>query len=375
MMLNLRKWTGFFIVLFLVGCSSEAPKPVKQVPTVKAKLAQGGAIDETIEINGNVVATKLARLGSPAEGPIKNLCVREGDFVKKGAPVVSIGRTESADAQLIAAEVDLTRQQQDLQATETLVKNDAVPGEQLDRARSDFARAQAQLIKARETMKDYIIRAPWNGYVSKVLVTDGNFVAPRVPLAEMFDPSSLVVQFAVPEKLSGAVTKSSKLTVTLDAYPGKRFAATISRIYPDLDLKTRSRTVEAALTEKVSMMPGMFARLTLVLKSVADAVIVPSEAILTMPKGDKIVYLVKEGKAAKRKVHTGIENGRTIQVLDGIAEGDQVIVEGHERLRDGIEVKLVGEKKAEGKDGEKGKEKNSRTTEAKGNEKGSGDTQ
>jgi len=361
MMRTLRKCTGLFIILFLMSCSAEAPTPAKQIATVKTKIVQQGPIAETLEINGNVVATKQARLGSPAEGPIKKLRVREGDYVKNGAPILTIGRTESADAQLIAAEEDFKRDQQDLQATEKLVKNGAVPAEMLDRSRAAFSRSNAQLIKAKETMADFVIRAPWSGYISKVLVTDGNFVGPRVPLVEMFDPASLVVQFALPEKVSVAVARGAKLSVTIDAHPGKTFSATVSRIYPDLDLKTRSRTIEATLSEKTTLTPGMFARLTIDLKSVAAAIVVPAEAVLTMPDGQKVVYLVKAGKAVKRKVRTGIENGRLTQIMEGVALGDQVIVEGHERLKDGIEVKLPSEKKGSDKDGGAAQEKSKAT--------------
>ncbi len=352
-MLTLRQWIGLGMILSFLGCTGEAPPPsAKYIPMVKIKNAQRSAIAETMEITGNVVPTRQARLGSPAEGPVKNLRVREGDYVKKGAAVVTIGRTESADAQLLAAEEDFKRDQQDLQATEKLVKNGAVAAEMLDRARSAFTRSKAQLIKARETMEDFVIRAPWDGYVSKVFVTDGNFVAPRAPLVEVFDPTSLVVQFALPEKISIAVAQGVKLSVILDAHPTKTFTATVSRVYPDLDLKTRSRTVEATVSEKPTLAPGMFARLTIALKSVADAVVVPAEAVLTMPDGQKVLYLAKGGKALKQKVRTGIESGRLIQILEGIEAGDPVIVEGHERLKDGAQVKLAGEKKAPGKGGE-----------------------
>jgi membrane fusion protein (multidrug efflux system) len=338
-------------MVFVIGCSSEVPKVQKQIPLVKTKSIIQGRIAEILEINGNVVALKQACLGSPAEGPIRNLRVREGDFVKEDTPVMTIGRTESTDAQMAAAEADYKRDQQDLEATETLVKNGALPAEMLDRARSAFSRSKAQLIKARETMEDFVIRAPWSGYVAKVLVTDGNFVAPRTPLLEMFDPASLVVRFSLPEKVSVSVSKDASITITLDAYPGKSFSANISSIYPDLDLKTRSRTVEATFQEKTTLMPGMFARLKFELKAADEALMVPTEAVLTMPGGEKVIYLVKEKMAVKRKVRTGIESGPLTQLLDGVAEGDQVIVEGHERLKDGIEVRLPSEKKRPRKDG------------------------
>jgi len=89
----------------------------------------------------------------------------------------------------------------------------------------------------------------------------------------------------------------------------------------------------------------MFARLRVLLETAEEAVVVPLEAVVTTP-GGKAVYVVEDGKAVRRRVQTGIEDGNRIQIVAGVRPGDQVIVAGNENLRDGAAVSLSGAKKA-----------------------------
>jgi membrane fusion protein (multidrug efflux system) len=144
---------------------------------------------------------RQARLASPGEGPIQNCRVREGDQVNRGQRLVTIGRSGAAAAQVTAAAESVKEQQAELNRTNILVQSGAVPGSQLDTARAKYEGARALLAKARELAGDYSVAAPWDGVVSKVLVKDGDFVAPRAPLVEMYDPHSLVIR-SVPEAQS-----------------------------------------------------------------------------------------------------------------------------------------------------------------------------
>ena len=127
----------------------------------------------------------------------------------------------------------------------------------------------------------------------------------------------------------------------------KTFRGKLSRIYPELDRRTRTRTAEVEVVDAVDLVPGMFARLNLTLKSEKDTIAVPSEAVIVTPKGLRVAYVVEDGKAQQRKITTGIEGGGKIQILSGIKAGDQIVVAGNEKLKDGVEVRLPGaEKKA-----------------------------
>jgi membrane fusion protein (multidrug efflux system) len=281
-------------------------------------------------------------MASPGEGPVLNCKVREGDIVKRGEKVLGIGRNTAAQALVAASQAAFKEQEQELKRVQQLVESGAIPGAQLDTARSKFESAKAQVAKARESAEDYSVEAPWDGIVSKVLVRDGDYVAPRTALVELFDPHSLVIRFSVPEAQATEIRENMAITAQLDAYSGKTFQGRVKRVYPELDIRMRTRTAEAVLDGPVDLIPGMFARIEVLLQSVPEAVTVPSETVIVTPKGDRIAFVVLDGKAVRKKVETGIEKDGRVQITKGIQPGDQVIVSGNEKLKEGAEVQARG---------------------------------
>jgi RND family efflux transporter MFP subunit len=265
--------------------------------------------------------------------------------VKAGEHILSIGRKKATEALLSSAKQDVKTEEEELNRIEKLVETGAIPKDQLQSARAKYHRMLAQLEKVKESSEDYEVIVPWNGIVSKVLVNDGNYVAARTVLVEIFDPTSLVVRMAVPEARSQEIHPDLEVSLSLDAYNGKTFRGKVSRVYPELDRRMRTRTAEIEILEAVDMVPGMFARLRLILKTEKDAVVVPSEAIIVTPKGLRVAYVVADGKAVQRKITTGIESGGKVQVLSGLKPGEQLVIAGNEKLKDGVEVRLPGDPK------------------------------
>jgi membrane fusion protein (multidrug efflux system) len=235
----------------------------------------------------------------------------------------------------------LQEQTAELQRTEQLAEAGAIPAAQVDTVRSQHENAKAQLVKSQESTTDYSVTVPWDGIVAKILVTEGEYVAPRAVLAEIFDPKSFVVQFAVPEAQSTEVALGMAVLIGLDAHPGKTLKAEITRVFPNLDEKMRTRTVEATLRENIDLLPGMFARVKVVLASVADAVTVPAYSLIPAPNGGYTAFVVEDGKAARRKLNTGLEMNGRVQVLSGLKAGDKLIVAGQEKLKDGAPLKVM----------------------------------
>jgi membrane fusion protein (multidrug efflux system) len=337
-------------ILIRGGFSGKAeavhPAPRKKPPTVRAVEAVRSTISRTLDLTGSVEPYRTARLASPAEGPVRDLRVREGDPVKPGDALLAIGRKKGIDAQIVSLRQELQKEKDNLERTRQLVACEALPGEQLDQARAAFEEVRAQLVRAEETALDYAIAAPWNGVVSSVLVKEGEFVAPRTALLEMYDPSSLVIRAAVPEKYAAGISAGMAVSVSLDAWPDDLMQGHIARVYPYLDPRLRTQTLEITLDKPVDLLPGMFARLKVLLKTEDHAVTVPVEALVAMPNGGSVVFVAVNGKAIARPVETGIEADNRIQIVAGIQAGDQVIVAGNEKLKDGAGVRLAGEPKS-----------------------------
>lgn len=321
------------------GAVVKRPKPLVVVQKV-----QIGNIAELVELTGSVEPVIFARLASPAEGPILRCTVREGDKVKKGEKIVIIGRKSGIESLLKSAEEDLKAEKEELERIEKLVETGAVSKDQLQNQRAKYMRMRAQFERMKESNADYEIAIPWDGVVSKVLVAVGNYVNARTVLVEIFDPKSLVVRVAVPEAYIQKISLDMGVGVSLDAYPGKAFEGKLSRIYPELDRKMRTRTAEISLTDPVELAPGMFARVEIPIKKAENAVIVPQEAVLTTIGDKKIAFVIENGKAIQREVVTGIESRGKVQILKGLAAGEQLVVAGNERLKTGIQVTIQGAK-------------------------------
>ena len=317
----------------------------KQPPRVRVIPATKSNISKTLELTGSVEPYRIALLASPAEGPVADVRVREAARVTTGESLLSIGRKKGVDALIVSLREELKKEEDNLRRTRQLVESQALPGEQLDQARAAYEKVHALLIKAEETALDYTIKAPWAGVVSQVKVKEGEFVAPRAVLLEMYDPASLVIRASIPEKHAAKVRAQMRVDVRLDAYPDTVIPGRIERVYPYLDSRLRTRTVEIALDKSVDLLPGMFARLTLSLDRAEDVVVVPLEALTSTPKG-QVVFVFEEGKATARMVKTGIEAENRIEIISGIQPGDKVIIAGNEKLKNGAEVRLAEDGKS-----------------------------
>ncbi len=333
--------------LIISGCKKQpdgqAAKP-KKLPAVKVIAAIEGSISKTLELTGSVAATKVARMGSPAEGPIMQCQIREGDNVTAGQVLLTIGRKKAADALVQAAQDSLAREQEELKRITKLVESGAIAAEELETANLKVSRARAELSKALESVEDYQIEAPWDGVVSKIFVTDGYYVAPREGLVEIYDPASTVIEFAIPESQSASIQKGMTVKVDLDAYPGEPLKGEITRIYPELNRQTRTRTAEAVIiyNDGISLLPGMFARIQIELETVNNAVLIPDKAIVLNTKNEPTAFVINENKAQARKLTLGLEKDLRVQVIEGIKPGEMVVIEGNEKLKTGAAVKVIG---------------------------------
>ncbi len=331
------------------GCGkkneAETAAPSRPSAPVQVQKAEMRDLTRMALYTGSVEPVTVARMASPAEGPIVECAVREGDAVAKGRRLVRVGRSHMAESSLAAAREDLNRQQADFARVEQLVASGALPGEQLEIVRAALKRAEAQVAAAETGADDYEIRAPWAGVVSKVWVSEGNYVSPRAPLVELYDPASLRVRFSVPEQDATRVNTDAAVQMSLDAYANRTFSGTIERIYPQLDPATRTLTVEARIEADVPLLSGLFARVAVPVETASGAIVVPAGALQALPGGGIVAFAVQDGKAVRRPVKIGLETGDFVQILEGISAGEDVIVRGQESLKDGAPVKVMGQKK------------------------------
>lgn len=242
---------------------------------------------------------------------------------------------EKARVNQVAAETKLNAARKQLEMLESGYTRTAIAVQE-----AAVKEAQARLGLAQARLSECVITAPFNGTITKVFVRRGDMATVKTPFLEMVDMASLVVRCAIPEAHASEVRQGMKAEVRLDALPDKALSAQIARVFPQLDPRMRTRTVELAVKEKIKLAPGMFGRVRLILESVPDALTVPVQALVVTPSGTSVVFVAAAEKATQRKVQTGIEEGGRIQILSGLNPGDLVIVSGQEKLKDGAEIRL-----------------------------------
>lgn len=328
------------MVLGLTRCGNTTPaKPPTPPTAVTVETISPRPFVRFLTVTGTVEPTTVAGLASQAEGPVLGCRIREGERVRAGQELLRIGRQHSADAAKASAKEELRRQEVELQRITALVDDKAIPGEQLDSARASLERARAALAQAEQSAGDYSIRAPWAGVISRVRVADGNYVSPRTPLVDLYDPASLVLRFAMPEDHAFALTAGGRVEAAFDALPGSNFSLHIIRAYPELDRRLRTRSFEAALPKGTPFAPGMFARIRVVLDEQPAVLTVPADAVLGSGK-EAFAFVMAGDKAARRAIETGFEQDGRVAVRSGLSSGERVIVGGIERVKDGAPVRL-----------------------------------
>jgi multidrug efflux pump subunit AcrA (membrane-fusion protein) len=237
---------------------------------------------------------------------------------------------EKARVKRTAAEAKWNAARQQLEMLETGFTRTAIAVQQ---AAVKEAGAKLELAKAR--LDEGVITAPFAGTITKVFVRQGDMAAMKAPLLEIADLESLVVRCAVPEAQAGTVRHGMKAEVRLDALPGATLTAEVVRVYPELDPRMRTRTIELVVKDKDALAPGMFGRVRLILESVDDAVTIPVPAVLVTPSGARVAFVAADGKAVQRQVETGIEESGRVQILSGLKPGEKVIVAGRRNSRMG----------------------------------------
>ena len=384
---RLLELTGEAVAVESVVISAMMEGPISFCPWREGDKVETSADKPTrlIEISRELYRAEV----SAAEAALEVARAKLADM-KAGTRPEEIAKAQEAVRQL---QESTTFARNDLERITKLVESGSLPGEALEKARVEHVgelaklssakrhlemleagytrtaiamqdaaikESQAKLDLAKARLIECIIFAPFSGTITRVHVRSGDMAAIKAPLLEMADLSSLVIRVAVPEAHASTVREGTAARVSLDSLPGRTFAAKVARVYPELDRRMRTRTVELKLTEPAELLPGMFARVRLVLESVEAAVTVPRQSVLVTPAGGQVAFVLVEGaaansppsaKAAMRKVQTGIEQAGRVQVLSGLAPGEKVVTSGHEKLKDGMVVRVAGMGKGRAKAG------------------------
>ncbi|MCI0651800.1 MAG: efflux RND transporter periplasmic adaptor subunit [Planctomycetes bacterium] len=337
----------------------EIARPIRK--TIYRKLA----------VPGDVLPFEQAAIHARVQGYIETISVDRGTRVKAGNILakISVPETESKlarqNAELALCAPTIQRDTAALEWKETIWRRlqevstqapDLVSREALDDALGAYRMAEAELELARaqevvltrtieetRTMLDLaVLKAPFDGVITERWVDAGDLVQPgSTKIVHVMKCDPVRVRFHVPQSDVPFIRSDSEAEMTFDELPGKRFTAPVARVFWALAARTRTMAAEIDLDNRdAALRPGMFGHVVIELEARPDALVLPASALVTEKK-KAFVFVVQEGVARKKAIKIGLDDGRELEVLDGLEADDDVVVAGKSLIGDGDPVRAT----------------------------------
>jgi RND family efflux transporter MFP subunit len=313
------------------------------VAVVETASVEVGAIARRVTVSGVVEPIRTVGINSQLAGGILAVEALEGDAVRAGSVLARLDDRE-LKAQIASAEASHEVARANFQRSQRLREGQVITAAEYDRDRAALLAAEAQLQQLR-TRHDYTtVRAPINGVVTEKRVEAGDVVGVQTRLFTLADVDTMVVRVQVSELDVVALKPDAAVTVVLDAFPDRQLTGRIRRVFPAADPATRLVPVEVALRQPGERIArsGFLARVEFALGARNDVLLVPASAVV----GDatsSAVFVVQDGTAMRRTVRTGLTSEGRVEILAGVSAGETVVIAGNNSLRDGAQVRVVGQ--------------------------------
>jgi membrane fusion protein (multidrug efflux system) len=272
--------------------------------------------------------------------------------VRQARAAVAQAQQALIKAQRPGGDADLAGQQSvvDQMVAQLQSKQAAYTDADLQAAVAGVAQAEAAVSLAQANLDQTTVVAPFDGVVASRALTPGAFATPQSPIMVLAS-SGVEVHVTVEESRVAQVHQGLDVNLTLPAYPGETFPAKVVTLAPAGD--TRAHTFDAKIVptnQDPRLLPGMFAQVQVIAAQKPDAILVPREAVVqqgTQP----IVFVNNNGKASQRPVQIGMSDNTSIEIVSGLAPGEQVVVVGQNGLRDGAAIQVANPAPAGGQGG------------------------
>lgn len=343
-------------------------------------------------LDGTLLADEESRVTSIVSGRVVEVFVERGSKVEAGAPLVRLrdvdyklqaqaarAQLDQARAQLgmreggsapkpertpnvAGARADMQLANSELVRAQSLEASGVLSARELEQLRTqadaakeryqaalNAAKAQIAAVSAAKTALEQaktaadegVVRAPFAGEIADRLVSLGEYVSPQTALVQLVRVHPLRIELSVPQQHLRDVQPGQRVTLSVDALPDRAFEATVRYVSAAVDRNTRSLTVEAVVPNDDGMLrPGLFATARLQTGASQTVSELPAAAVRTAA-GVSRVYVIEGGKIREQVVSIADRGADTVIVAEGLAAGDQVALDGFDRLGDGVAVNVL----------------------------------
>jgi len=329
--------TGFCLYVLLPNGQSTQTKAPDGQTQVKTSRVTAVPMARTIDALGNALAYNSARIVSASNDYLVDLQIREGQPVKKGDLIARFNDVEER-AEIAELTASLTEQKRQLQRLKNLTQTQSSAQSLLDEQQAKVNATLARLEALKARLSELELRAPFDGVLGLRQVSTGAYLNAGTELTTLDDISRVRVEFNVPERYLAEIQTQMPVRARNVAYANTDFTGTVTAVDPRVDPVTRSVKVHAVIENAdFRLRPGMLLNVRLQLAQAQ--VIQIAEKAVTPLQSKHFVYLVEaDNKVRQIEIVPGQRLPGFVEVISGLKAGDEIVIEGSQKLRNGAVI-------------------------------------
>ena len=319
---------------------AEAEEDEEVAVPVEVAEVTTGAITSYISATANLVAEDQVKVLSEAEGRVERLLVEEGDMVSSGQ-VLAVLVQDEAKIALSKVELKASNAKAALDRAEGTHDQGLISAEAFDKLKMEYEVARQEVAEAEWLLAKTVIRAPFSACVTERFITQGQHLRPGDELFTVADYDPMVARIYLPESDVLELEEGREVHIALAANANLNFTGRIRQIAPVVDTATGTVKVTVeAVKPPAGVRPGAFVSIGIVREQHPAALLLPRESVIRELRAAH-VFVSEDGTAVKKAVELGLEEGDLVEVISGVAAGDNVVVAGQGALDDGQKIKTL----------------------------------
>ncbi len=329
------------VVLTIVSCQKKQERGEEETVGVTVERAALSSDYGQLPYVGVVEEESSTSVSFTGMAMLQSMTVSEGQPVKKGQLLAVIDETQARNA-LATTKASLDQAKDAYERMKLLHDNGSLPDMKWVEVESKVQQAQSAYDMAQKNLEDCRIYAPVSGVVGTKIMGVGETVLPSEPVLTILSIDNVKVRVAIPEREIAGITSGTPTTITVDALGDETFHG--GRIEKGVSADPLTHTYDIRIrvpNPGRKLLPGMVARIQIKNEKIKNegAVTLPVKAVQQATEKTLFVWVARDGKAHRQPVAIGQTVGNRIVIESGLSEGDEVIVEGYQKLGEGTPVK------------------------------------
>lgn len=296
------------------------------------------AVSQQLVKTGNLIPFREANITATTAGRVTRVGFDLGSSVRQGAVLVQLDN-KLKELSLQQTQLSINKLKKDVDRYNTLLAGNATTEIQVNETRYNYENAMNQAEQIKKQLDDASVKAPISGQIVKKDIEPGEYISPGTVLGTVLDVSRLKVNVLANESDVYRLRKGQSVRISADVFPGRTFGGQISYIAPQ-GTDEHNYPVEITLNGAGGLKAGTFVNVDFSQPSTQKSLQIPRSALVESIK-NPYVYVIDGNVAKQRQIKVGREFGDAIEVLSGLAAGDQVITTGQLNLSDGKPVQIT----------------------------------